>query len=192
MKRITNIGMSHSVYRIDGLLPGIDETYVGITKDMERRERTHRMDSMTRTSKVYRYIRKHGGWENFKMTVIDVKDCIDHDSETCLEGYWIIQTGATLNTQVPGRTRKQYLADNRVRIAEHRRDYYVENKEQIAEKAADYYEKNKERFADYYEKNKENIQARRSVMHACSCGGKYKTSSKAKHHRTKKHQDYLI
>jgi len=50
-----------------------------------------------------------------------------------------------------------------------------------------YYQDNKEKFKAYYEKNKEWI----NKKYNCKCGSKYTTAHKARHLKTKKHQDYI-
>ena len=65
------------------------------------------------------------------------------------------------------RHKKRYVEDeeNRKKILEERKKFYQENKDKIRKKQ-------KEKFE-------------------CECGGRFTTSSKARHQRTKKHQEYL-
>ena len=80
-------------------------------------------------------------------------------------GYW--QTW--LNSMSPERLAQQRAYDN-----ERGKKYYQENKEERQAHHKQYYERNKERYSE---------------KHACEiCGGRYTTSKRAQHCKTKKHQ----
>jgi len=117
-----------------------------------------------------------------------VKDCVDRNDRNKLEDYWIIQTGATLNTQRPGRTKKQWNVDNRERLVEQSVKYRTDNRLRIAE----YREDNKERFLEYQRDYYENNKGKQNEKHTCDCGGRYTLQNKQIHNRSKRHQDYLF
>ena len=87
-------------------------------------------------------------------------------------------------TITPGRTTKEYYQDNKERIAVHQKEYYHDNKETIAAYQKEY------RKA-YWATHKEVIARKASQPHNCLCGGKYITSTKARHEKSPKHQAYL-
>jgi hypothetical protein len=72
---------------------------------------------------------------------------------------------ATLNSQVPNRSPREYYQDNQEKINEYNKEYYQDNQERINEKSS-------ERFS-------------------CVCGGRYIKRNKGQHMATKKHQSYM-
>ena len=105
----------------------LPEYYVGHTTDLKERIRCHRkrcekLDSIPAHSKLYKYIRINGGFDNFKLEVLYETYC-DIEEAIKLERYYTELLGATLNTQVPGRTLKEYW-----------QVYYKKNKDNISEK----------------------------------------------------------
>lgn len=65
-----------------------------------------------------------------------------------------------VNRNIPGRTRKEYYGDN------------------------------KDKSKQYYKDNVKRIKARVRVKYNCECGGIYTHDHKAKHFKTKMHQNY--
>ncbi len=49
----------------------------------------------------------------------------------------------------------------------------------------------KEHKKEYREKNKEEIKAKRSIKCQCECGVIHRYSDKARHLKSKKHQDFI-
>jgi hypothetical protein len=70
-----------------------------------------------------------------------------------------------VNKCIMGRTDKEYREDNKEEIAEYQKEYRDENKAEI--------------------KEKQNVKCN------CECGGKYQHSTKSRHLKTKKHQEFL-
>ena len=87
----------------------LPEYYVGHTKDLKERIRCHKKDSKKINYKVYKYINDNGGMNNFKMEVLDEVYCNLQEAAK-LERYYTELLGATLNSNVPGRTHKEYSA----------------------------------------------------------------------------------
>ena len=73
--------------------------------------------------------------------------------------------------------------------------YYAENTQKLKEKYKKYYDENSEKIkkekAEYYEKNKDTILEKKSKKFVCECGSNISRGSKARHNRSKKHQDYI-
>jgi hypothetical protein len=74
--------------------------------------------------------------------------------------------------------------DNKVNIQLQHKQYREENKEKFKSTKKDYDKK-------YREKNKELIRMKKTERIECLCGTCYSRDNKAKHERTKKHQDYF-
>ena len=77
-----------------------------------------------------------------------------------------------VNIVIPNRTHKQWKLDNVEKIKKQRKQHRLD----IADKIKQYRLDNRERANKKFN---------------CECGGKYIHSSKARHFKTKKHQEYL-
>jgi hypothetical protein len=95
--------------------PLVTEIYVGSTCRVPDRRCQHRntcnnASQQNHNLNVYQYIRANGGWNNFELLVIEQID-YTHKHELLLrERHHLEQLKATLNKQVPGRTREEILA----------------------------------------------------------------------------------
>ena len=115
-----------------------------------------------------------------------------------------------VNKNVAGRTQKEYQQDNKENIKARKNQYYITHKEEISEKVKQYQQDNKENIKarknqyyithkeeisekskEYRTKNKERISAKKKQKFQCECGGKYTDCHKARHMKTKKHQEYM-
>lgn len=95
----------------------IKDCYVGSTTGFARRENVHKYDctnakSKNYNSKVYKFIRDHGNWDNWSIILIENYPCKDHSESLLRERYWAENLNATLNSQVQSRTHKQYNKEN--------------------------------------------------------------------------------
>ena len=143
----------------------VPEIYVGSTCNFNDRRYNHKSSCNNENNnaynlKVYQFIRDYGGWENWSMSIIDVANLETKLQKLELEREWIDKLGATLNSEVPGRTHKEY-----------KKEWYEDNKESVAEKMKEWYELNKVKVA---EKNKVKL----SQKFECECGGKYTLMNK--------------
>ena len=79
---------------------------------------------------------------------------------------------------------------------EYNQQYYKENRDKILEKDKLYRENNKNKIKQrdraYYANNKEKILEKQAVKCVCECGRYYTHNHKARHQKTKFHQDYLL
>jgi ABC-type transporter MlaC component len=62
------------------------------------------------------------------------------------------------------------------KLAEKQKKIYKNNKEKIRERQNKYYELNKEKLLEKFD---------------CDCGGKYTTTNKKRHLKSKKHQNFI-
>ena len=85
-----------------------------------------------------------------------------------------------VNTKIAGRIKTEYYQDNKDKIKQRDIRYRRDNKDNI-----------KEREAKRYHDNKDEIKQRQSVKYNCECGSSLSMGCKARHNRTKKHQDYI-
>jgi hypothetical protein len=131
-------------------------------------------------------------WKNGRQNYITSFKIFDDDEEGCqivlLESFpcdskielekrerHYIETIECINKYRPTRSDKEYYEDNKDKI----KKYYEDNKDKIQEIQKQYREDNKDKLQQY-----------KNEKHHCVCGGKYTTSSKAKHFKTKRHLKY--
>tara|TARA_R110000822_G_scaffold147506_1_gene286509 strand:- start:509 stop:925 length:417 start_codon:yes stop_codon:yes gene_type:complete len=130
--------------------------------------------------KVYKFIRDHGGWENWDLVVIEQIECESKADKLLAERTAMEAIDATLNAQVPGRSVKEWSAE-----------YYAENKDKILKREAAYYVANKDkirkRMAGYCAANKDKIKNRSAERVRCECGSTHRRSDKARHLKSAKH-----
>ncbi len=153
-------------YRLVCRDPTVTECYVGSTTDEINRRRKHKSVCHNEKAKgynyyVYRFIRDHGGFENWQMLVHEKLAVADKTAAALREYFWCVHYNATLNSNVPGRTHAESVAA-----------YYAEHVEEIKITGAAWRAANKEK-------------------HDCPCGGKHITAGKAKHNKSLRHVAYL-
>jgi hypothetical protein len=120
------------------------------------------------------------GVENCFIELLETKECNSKDEVLQLEGKYIRDLEC-VNKRVAGRTKKEYLEDNR----EHLKQYHEDNYERIQTYQRQYRELNKETTKEknkqYHDLNKEKIMKRNNEKYNCECGGKYTRSGKSQH-----------
>ena len=151
----------------------IKDIYIGHTTNWIKRKQSHKERCTCPNSKkyhlkVYQIMRDHGGWENWSMIEIEKYPCNDQQEATKRERYWFETLSANMNILNPNKNKKEYWDENKDKINSHRRQYYIENTETMKEKTK-----------------------YRSVVYVCPCGMNYTLRHKARHEKSKKHQDYI-
>ena len=161
----------------------LPEYYVGNTKDLNERWKNHKKDSKTLSFKVYKYIRNNGGINNFKMEVVD-EICCDLENAKKLERYYIELLGASLNSDVPGRTdeeyKKEYYQNNKQKINKYNKKYYQENKQEMCEQ-----------HKEYRQNNRQEISEKRKEKFTCICGSVTRKNDQARHWKSEKHINFI-
>ena len=94
---------------------------------------------------------------DYKIELIENYPC-NNKQELLKKESEYIRNNVCVNKSIPDRTLKEWIEDNKEKLAEKRKEYYENNKEKINEKNRVYYEDNKEkiveRMKEYYENNK--------------------------------------
>ncbi len=149
-------------YRLVCRDPTVLEVYVGITCNEVKRRAQHKRESSQPhrafyNGRVYQFIRANGGWDNWQLLVHEEIKCENKVVARLRERFWVEYYGATLNSNIPGRTSKEWDADN--------------------------HESEKARLAASYAMRAPKL----CVKHTCPCGGKYTELHKNQHFLTKKH-----
>jgi hypothetical protein len=92
------------------------ELYVGHTTNFVQRKNAHKNSSTNTKSinynlKLYDTIRKHGGWSNWNMVIIDFKDCKNHYDARATEQEYYESLNATLNSVHPLPSKSKHQID---------------------------------------------------------------------------------
>jgi len=116
-----------------------------------------------------------------------------------------------INHNIAGRTKKEYLDDNKDARKIRTKKYYEANKEKMLQQSKQYREANKDVKAQqdkiyrelnkdkiskqrkgYYESNKEKIAHKHNQINICECGETYTVGHVSRHLRSKRHQQLLL
>jgi len=103
----TEIDYSNTIiYKIFCKDAAINDVYVGHTTNFVQRKQSHKdccinIKSPNHNCKVYQVIRANGGWNNWKMDIINFFDCKDHYEARKKEQEYFISLNATLNSIEP-------------------------------------------------------------------------------------------
>jgi len=163
----------------------ITDIYIGHTTDFKSRKNQHKQCCNNEKNKkhninVYQFIRDNGGWDNWYMVMVEEYSCNSLLEATKRERYYIEELKATLNSNIPSRTKKEYRIDN-----------LELHKKWDKERRLNNIEIFKEKDKLYYENNKDKIKERVNKKINCDCSGCYTINNKSKHIKTKLHQEYL-
>jgi hypothetical protein len=178
-----------TIYKIVCNNDEIKEFYIGSTTNFKRRVYDHRCNCNSIKSPnynryIYRFIRNNGGINNWKIIKIEHYECDTKEKLLRRERYYIETLKPLLNKNIPTRTDKEYLEDNKEIIKKKRKIYKELNKEKIKEKNKLYRTINKEKIK---ERNKDKIKEKIR----CECGSIFNRFSKQRHNRTLKHINYF-
>ena len=103
----TDIDYSNTIiYKITCKNQTITDVYVGHTTNFVQRKHAHKQSCKNNTSpnhncKLYEVIRANGGWDNWKMEIINFFNCADHYDARKKEQEYFIALKATLNSIEP-------------------------------------------------------------------------------------------
>jgi len=150
------------------------EVYVGHTTNFIKRKANHKSkchnpESDRHNLYIYQFIRANGGFNNWKMIEIEKYPC-NNEQEACRrERHYVELFHATLNTNIPSRTMREYYEDNKESLLASNKKYYDDNAESLRKHSRDYYHKHKEERHDYrrayYSNNKSVLQAKHRVYY---------------------------
>ena len=157
--------MPYCIYKIccDDVL---DYVYVGSTKAFRERKSAHKSDCTNVNGKSYHYkiyttIRENGGWDNWRMVIIEECGDITLTQARIKEEEWREKLKANMNSMPCYKTEEQ----QKERKSERAKERYEENKEKMNELQREWRKKNKEkeneRGREYREANKEKINEKR-------------------------------
>ena len=183
--------------------PEGDDIYIGSTTvSLSRRKAKHK--TQNNTSKIL-----FEKYTDVRIELLEECPCDNKEQLLKKEGEYI-RNNNCVNKRVAGRTNKEYREDNKEHLKEYYKQYREDNKEYIKEQKKEYREDNKERIKEhhkeyrennkekikehhkeYRENNKEKIKERNSIEFVCECGRTIKLNDKARHQRSKIHNDLM-
>ena len=168
-------------YRLVCRDPTVTEVYVGHTTSEVDRRSSHKSKCHNEKSKqynyfVYRFIRDHGGFENWQLIVHEKKPVKDIFEAVLQERKWVEFYKATLNSNVPNRTH-----------AESKAAYRAEHRDEINKKNAAYNAEHRDESAAWSAANSDRLKEK----HECPCGGKFTTQKQCQHNKSKRHVAYI-
>jgi hypothetical protein len=133
---------NYTIYKISCKDPNVKDVYIGSTTHLKSRLTTHKTTIVNPNNphskfKLYNVMRENGGWDNWKVDVLEELNNVAKIDARKREEEWSKQLNATLNTW------KAY------RNLDEAKNYY--------EKGSEWYKKNHERSTLRYKKMCEKI-----------------------------------
>jgi len=130
-----------------------ENIYIGHTTEFIKRKWGHKKACNNPklsdyNQKKYQYIRDNGGWDEWLMIEIEKYPCKDVNEARARERVIQTEMKAKLNTDIAGRTYKEWYVDNRENLSEKSKQYRQANRENLAEKSKQYYQSNKEKILE--------------------------------------------
>jgi hypothetical protein len=154
-----------------------DFVYVGSTKAFRQRKILHKSRVNTgRKEKIYTTIRENGGWDNWRMVILEECGEISFTEARIKEEEHRVKLNANLNSQKCHQTEEEYYERRRKQA----REYYENNKDKKQEYAKEYREKNKEKIMEW-----------KNQRFTCECGRTFKIEGKAEHERSLIHKKLI-
>ena len=127
---------------------------------------------------------------DYKILLIESFPCNSKDELTAREGQIIRQyklNSECANRNIPGRTRGQYIEDNKDKI----KKYIEDNKDKIREQKKvymkEYNKNNRDKIRQYNENNREKYKEKVT----CDCGTCYRKTEIKRHVNSKKHLNFM-
>ena len=204
----TDMDYSRTImYKIVSNDLSIKDCYVGHTTNFSKRKATHKFHCNNENSNksnylLYNVIRENGGWCSWSMIQLEEYPCNSVNEACSRERYWLETLSATLNKQVPTRTKKEYNETNKEELREKKKEYCEKNKEEIREKQKEYYKNNREerdeKHKEYYETHREEIKKYHKEYYEtikdalkekteCECGAIVCSVKLLRHQQSQKH-----
>lgn len=177
--------------------------YVGSTKAFRQRKNSHKKDyNRGDTRKLYTTIRENGGWDNWRMAILE--DCgeITFIEARIKEEEWRLKLNANLNSHKCYRTEEErkedrkeynneYRENNKEYFKEYDKEYREKNKEYKKEYLNEYYQKNKEKIKEDNKEYKEKNKERTAQPYTCECGRTFRIDGKSKHEQSLIHKQFI-
>ena len=106
--------LTTTLYKICCKDETVQDMYIGHTINFEKRINSHMNNCKTSLTKVYEFIRNHGGWDNWNMVILGKYKCKNRGQAARIEWFWWNKLGGSLNSVSPGMNyiRRDMLRNN--------------------------------------------------------------------------------
>ena len=178
---------------------GYNKCYVGSTcESLSKRMERHRNSDNQYLQGKYNKARSFElfdefGVENCKILLLQDYPCENKEQLRAKEGEYQ-QKMNCINKYLAGRTKQQYYQDYAEHFKKLNKIDYEKNKDKYLEQRKNYHQDNREfenqRSREYYHQNKEAFKLKKTKVEMCQCGSHYTYGHKARHLKSKKHQDW--
>ena len=138
-----------------------DFCYVGHTSNVKCRKASHKYrcnnpDSPNHNNKLYQVMRANGGFKNFKMAILGVRENLTKTEAHIIEEEYRKSENANLNTYCCYVAPEDQTEHHKLR----KKNWYEANKEKVLENKKKRYETHKEEISEY---NKKYYQAKKQA-----------------------------
>jgi hypothetical protein len=158
-----------------------DFVYVGSTKVFRQRKNQHKKCyNNGDTQKLYTTIRENGGWDNWRMVILEDLGEVSLTQSRIKEEEHRVKLNGNLNMRKCHQTEEE----KKERHNKGSLKSYHNNKEKNKDKKQECEKK-------YRENNKEIIEEKRSQRVTCECGRNFRIDTKARHEKTKIHKKLI-
>jgi hypothetical protein len=189
------------IYKIKCNDESVLDFYVGSTTNFSKRKNCHKGRCENSKVKLYEMIRANGGWKNWTMVEVEVYPCNSSTETRIREEYWretlqasLNQIRAYLSEEARVERDKQYLQENPEKNAIKCKKYYQKHADEQKAKHKQYYQEHadkiKTKISQYRQEHADDIKSKKAQKFECDCGGKYTHNHRARHERTKTHQNW--
>ena len=151
-----------SIYKLCCNDTAITDVYVGSTTAFSKRKYGHKSYCNNARGKahnlyVYQFIRANGGWDNWSMILVEDYNATDKRNLELRERYWLDTLQATLNKQVPTRSRQEWCEENQESLKYSQKKYRDGNRVHLQKYRDEHKDDRQEYDKSYREKNKDKI-----------------------------------
>jgi len=120
----TEIDYSNTIiYKITCKDENIKDVYVGHTTNFVQRKHSHKQSCTNNKCKLYEVIRDNGGWNNWKMEIINFFECKDRYEARKKEQEYFISLNATLNSIEPLPKPKVIIPNDNIKVYNKKEKY---------------------------------------------------------------------
>ena len=165
----------------------IKDCYIGSTINPARRIAQHKVNcknyknTVKHNYAVYKFIREHGGWCNWKMSILEQANLNTFKELSMLERkYYEAEPNHTLNSNYPGLTSNESKKEWTKKNPEYIKEYQEANREKLSLYNKEWTKKNRDRI-------NENLREKKK----CYCGATVTKGNMYRHIKTKKHLDFV-
>ena len=127
------------------------EVYIGSScNELYKRWHKHKNDAKRNpNTPIYKYIIENGGFEKFRIVLVEDYPCSCKKELVRREGELIKAINPVGNRRIAGRTKTEWYEDNKELILERQREWRIQNKDKMLESMRKYKEQNREKIREY-------------------------------------------